>query len=239
MSRCTYHPVLERLVRALTTVFIVLMGMATFNLVGCESTSGDLTDEDGVTGNGDGGSAQDTQFAEDYALAQNEEIAERYERWIALMDPFVTQNEDWTYTIDWSGFTDAISADYPDVAMHFNNKMDGLNPDIETVTVLADGIEIANEYMLQQYEALQDLPEGAHAATWSYGYWWGRKVCYNGSSWNSIEVVICVGSAALFIGPTAIGGAYLAYLCYWSTERCTNQFCINFTWAGVAWGSCS
>lgn len=171
--------------------------------------------------------------------APSNKQGELFERWIGMMDPFVTQNEDWTFSLDWEAFLGAIAETDPEIVAYFRGSGEG-NDDTTIIETLRDGIPIANVEMLERYEQYQNLPDNAQPAIWSVGYWWGRKVCYTGSDADVAQDILCY--TAIVMGAwIPVPAAYVGWMCY-NANQCNDrysQFCNNFTWAGIFWTTCS
>lgn len=177
----------------------------------------------------------------DPAIVANNQLAERMENWISLMDPFVTQNEDWTFTLDWEAFLASVQESDPIVVAYFHGSSEG-NDDTTAIESLRDGIPIANVEMLTQYEAYQNLPEGAHMAKWKYSYWWGRVYCYSGSDADYVILLLTLGMISAAIPQLGVLSAALITVLLGYATYCDSvhgQFCLNVPWTVInTWVSC-
>ena len=147
-------------------------------------------------------------------FSAQEAQAQRYENWIAKMDPYVTTNPDGTYTLDFDGFISSIRTTNPKVASYFTAA--GVSSeDAKVIETLKNGIPLANAEILQpSAKGSVDvmLPDAAGSACWQY--WWGKRCCYWGSTAQQIaNYLLFGGSISIFIpilaGVSGISGALL------------------------------
>lgn len=164
---------------------------------------------------------------------------QRYNEWVGNIDPFVNQNEDWTYTLNWSEFVDSTETSYPEVYDHYLN--DGpVTLDTETIDALLNDLAITNQYALEDYEAQSS--GGAPPPSYSsYTYWWGRKWYFTGSDANYAEYYLC-GSALIYGYWGGIPAVYVGGMCY-VAGNCNDaygRFAIYYVWGSPAyWVGCS
>ncbi len=91
-------------------------------------------------------------------VADHEALAKQYEKVIAAMDPYVTEQPNGEYVFDEAGFA-ATNASLP-------------ADEQQLVSELKDGIAIVNQ-------KLPELKSEAYAKVWFRWYWWGYKECYS------------------------------------------------------------
>lgn len=166
--------------------------------------------------------------------AEMQAQAELAQQWIQRMDPYVSQNPDGTYVMDWDGFRATLARSDPRLALSLQN---GATATVDTKMIigLRNGISAANKAVLAD-EAQGMQP----AARWCTNHWWGRKCCYTG--WDA-ELAIWYGWAVAAVA-TVIGvvpGAIMAYIA-WMQERLNSQcggFCVNVLWGSpFVWLTC-
>jgi hypothetical protein len=160
-----------------------------------------------------------------YSVEEVNQIAGLYESWIHTLEPFVTQNKDGTFALDWDKCLSQIAVADPRLAGILREGRD-LNDEARIILELRDGIPKCNEAILASGSG-----ESTALGSWCNYYWWGRKCCYTGStaynyimyaSWGSI-----VPPAGLILGPFVKAATYL-------TDR-YGGFCINQTYVGGVW----
>jgi len=137
--------------------------------------------------------------------------AQRRQDWIDRMDPFVSQNKDSTFSLDWAGFI----AQYSSLS----------EADQAVVNEFAEGIPVVNAMVLNG--ELDNMSCG-YACWW---YWWGQRCCYWGSTGVWAVALLCAGSAL-----PVIGWGFIIF-CSWATALQTihGGFCANRSWVGGIW----
>ena len=139
------------------------------------------------------------------ARVMSTQEADRIEQWVERMDPYVTQNADGTFSIDYASF---------------QQRYTNLTPEDQAVVIgLRDGIPIMNESILRGRD---DSIEWA--ACWSW--WWGTKCCYTGNQAETIIYVATVAgviSAAYTLGLGVVVGIAAATLNYF--KNISGGFC--------------
>lgn len=133
------------------------------------------------------------------------------ERWIAAMDPFVTENADGIYVFDEDAFNDMYG--------------ELVDSDLVVVTELKASIPVAN----QQIKHRTLNPEAAGSACW--WYWWGQRCCYWGSEGRSMVKWLQIGGLIPLYG--TLSGLYGIL-----ADDMMNKyggFCLNRSYAGGVW----
>jgi len=150
-----------------------------------------------------------------------EQAAERYEHWIAMMDPFVLQTEDGTYIFDQDGFLGSLGTDQSEIVRRLALS-DEDNPDSKVILELMESISVGNEQIRSEKAAL------GHAC---WNYWWGRRCCYWGTTGWQIVAWMAAGAAfppwGYALTPFAAWAGYFMQV--------YNGFCANGTWVGGMW----
>lgn len=161
--------------------------------------------------------------------------AERFERWIAAMDPYVRQNPDGTYVLDREAFLQSIRSSDPKTAA----TIDGLGAptqDTEVIDNLIASIEAGNLRLAAEKAGGGDDTAGSSCST----HWWGRRCCYWGTSADIIVAAMAMG--AIISSFNWVAGAILGAYAWWAdylNDHCpTGGFCISSTWAGGVWLTC-
>lgn len=170
---------------------------------------------------------------------------QRYNYWVDQVNPYIYQNEDWTYTPNWSGFVASTETTHPEVFDHYST---GCPANADTVVIddlINEALPLANSYALQEYQ--NQLNNGT-PPPWvtNNSYWWGRQSCFAGSdaSWmlgvmsNSSTAASTIGN---YVGaPGWLIKAYLNAMVN-SAKSCNASkayFCISYSYSGVMWISC-
>lgn len=159
--------------------------------------------------------------AEQFAVFERQ--ATRYQKWISIMDPFVTQDERGFYRFSEAGFLNVLQAEYPEVSANLQGVGGPGSDDAAVVRELRDGIAKANQIQNSSAHEVQGW------ACWTY--WWGRRCCYWGNDAWAIVALASGGSAIPVFGfafaPFAAWAGYLTQV--------YGGFCINNSWAGPMW----
>lgn len=173
-------------------------------------------------------------------LAEGLEFSNKMEYWRNTLDVCISQNTDWTYSLDSNCFENMV--DSSDTAVYEHFTMNGpSNDDTVIIEEFLNGLPIVNELNQDLYEQSL-LDEDAGKAIYSSYHWWGVKTCYSGSSASNMQYAICMSAI-----PTGlvfpIGGAYMGALCAtvdWLRDRCpSGTVCLYQTWAaGATWAGC-
>lgn len=128
--------------------------------------------------------------------SEYEATADLYTYWIEQMDPYVSEQADGTYLLDWDGFYRSIAASNPEEVRYFAV---GGQPtkDATVIAELRDGIPIANAAILAAKVASPQSAEetaevlGSHC----WNYWWGRRCCYWGNTGWVVAGIINAGGS--------------------------------------------
>lgn len=166
---------------------------------------------------------------------------ERYDYWVEQMDPYISENTDWTYSSDWQGFIVSTQDEHLEVYEHYMNAGPA-TADTVIIDELVNGLPIVNQYALEQYQEMIAGGGGvAPPSAYANWYWWGYRMCYTGSDATNAKYALCASAIpAGFVNP--IAAAYLGMLCVnadWLISRCpTSGFCLKQLWNGFTWTSC-
>lgn len=161
----------------------------------------------------------------DPQITQARETAERYERWIAAMDPYVRTLSDGTFSLDWERFNSDLSLSDPSMAKAIEtDQIDSL--DEEVIRSLHAGVAVANDSLRATPQGLMET-EGR--ACWNY--WWGRRCCYWGSDAHSVVLLLTLGGLLPGIGWGFT--AFAAWAQYLTSVH--GGFCANQSWIYGAW----
>lgn len=166
-------------------------------------------------------------------FAEMQAQSELIHQWIDRMDPYVSQNADGTYTLDWQAFQNELAQTDPKIALALNH---GATPgkDAEVIKGLRDGIPEANKAVLEgQTEGLMQTA-GYSCRT----YWWGRRCCYTGYDAQNMLSIMQNGRIIWVLGWIA-GFIWESY--YWWADKMYNWcggFCLNASWFGGVWVTC-
>lgn len=127
----------------------------------------------------------------------------RLQSWIDRVDPFVSQNNDGTFTFDNVSFIQQ----YPNLTPADATLVEGLRQLIASTTIPQGG---------------KGGDECEWAACWNW--WWGSKCCFTGREASQIIAIAVVGG--LWGGPlaTAVLGSYAAVMQYYKDVY--GGFCI-------------
>jgi len=159
-----------------------------------------------------------------------------YDKWIKIMDPFVIQNPNTTFTFNSAAFLTSIVSTYPEVVAYYEGTGPATDDTVAIDTLIA-GFDIVNPLALADYnEVTQNgtAPPPPSGSSFYYKwYWWGYGQCYTGSYSANEAALICVGGAVIsYYGGGGIGVGYTGYFCYWATyyDGRYDGFCIYALW---------
>lgn len=164
----------------------------------------------------------------DEQIAQN---ADRYEAWIAQMDPYVSEQKDGTYVLQWDEFCAAVRSDNPQLYEEITQGNPSGNADAAVILELRDGVPVANETILA-------IRSGASAASEQacWNYWWGRRCCIWGNTAryfaSSLSAFSTVFRYLPWISSFIIAAYFSTVVAY---TNIYGGFCVNGSWIGGFW----
>lgn len=148
----------------------------------------------------------------DPAIVANDALVAKMQTWIDRMDPYVSQNADGTFSLDYASF----HQQHPNL----------VGDDLATVEGLRDGIPAQNGAILKDGKG----GDSCQSAT-CWRWWWGMKCCYSGIEAQRAIYLVTIGAIIPGLGAPMI---YLAATMQYYLNV-YGVFCVTSTINNVTW----
>ncbi|MFH0952596.1 MAG: hypothetical protein V1838_05490 [Patescibacteria group bacterium] len=160
---------------------------------------------------------------DEQAFADQQAELELFLSWVEQIDPFVSQDKDHTYCVDWDGLNSFVAS----------QKLS--NEDSEMIESLKESVALANQRVM----AGDPLLSKAEAqSVWTNYYWWGKRTCFTGH--QALDYAYVFSGIAIGSSLFGIAGWILkawAGICLWLYNGC-GGYCFVSSWAGGIWITC-